>query len=296
MRFKKNIYKTYTFLVSYFAQTFIGKKLSPILGPFSDILDSFVRKIVYRKFPSSYDMDGITIHFPKRGYFGIELTSGNYEPRTTALFKQLLSYSSTFVDVGAHVGYYSLLAANKSATVFAFEPDLGTFGFLLQNINSNNFSKTITPVAKAVCNTSGIINLYKGRRDCLTNSLFSNPGVNSKTSYCVATTLDDFFSEKGWPNIDLVKIDVEGAEYTVLQGMSSVIARNPQIKLLVEFSYENLRSAQVTPDEFFNLLQTLGFSKFSMILEQLVPLKVPDDIPVLVKRCKSAFINLICER
>jgi hypothetical protein len=88
----------------------------------------------------------------------------NYEPFVTALFKQVLRPGLTVLDIGAHLGYYSLIAADRvgpSGKVFAFEPALDSFLILQQNILLNRFSN-IVAIQKAVAEVKSTRVLYRG--------------------------------------------------------------------------------------------------------------------------------------
>jgi hypothetical protein len=109
-------------------------------------------------------------------------------------------------------------------------------------------------------------------------------------------TLDDFFAGEGWPPVHLIKMDIEGAEKLALEGMMELSARNPDLKLILEFSPGTQRAASVTPEELFDTLATLGFRKFFAIKGGLQPLAIPEDIPRLVRLAGDGYVNLLCEK
>ena len=112
------------------------------------------------------------------------------------------------------------------------------------------------------------------------------------------TTLDSFLDLEGWPNIDLIKVDVEGAEVTVLDGMTSLIGKSAGLRLIIEFNPALLQGGGVTPLEFLERLIVPGWDV--QIIEDangLSPL-VEGDAPELIYRLLTAetSVNLFCTR
>ena len=98
-----------------------------------------------------------------------------YERATTDLLKDLLHPGMIFVDVGANIGYFSLLAANlvgTEGTVYAFEPEPGNHELLRKNIELNSYSN-IVMIQKAVSNKSGSAPLFLSALDSGSHSLYS---------------------------------------------------------------------------------------------------------------------------
>ena len=128
--------------------------------------------------------------------FGITLLSaGTYlsERLMANLFIGLLKEGMIVVDIGSHVGYYTLLAARAvgdKGKVFCFEPDPSNYALLLKNIEKNNYNNVV-PVQKAVTDTTGSIKLFIAK-DPSGHSIGSdNP--HQKAILVDSTTLDDFF-------------------------------------------------------------------------------------------------------
>jgi len=170
----------------------------------------------------------------KGGWIGENiLIKGSYEPYTTQIFKQVLREGMVAVDVGAHIGYYTLLASSlvgESGQVYAFEPEPQNYKDLQRNVELNGF-KNIKAYQKAVFSHAGKLPLYMGIHSGM-HSLFKVKDTTEKTVMVDMVSLDDILGRR---KVDLVKVDTQGAELDVLIGMRKVIKHNKDLKLIIEF-------------------------------------------------------------
>jgi FkbM family methyltransferase len=162
-----------------------------------------------------------------------------HEPDSTSEWVNLARRASVVLDVGANTGLYSLLAAAVSprASVHAFEP-LPRIAELLRQNAALNPSLRIEVHAAAAGAKSGTAEIYDpGGDNCYSASLnpdFLGPSRKQACYPVPVIAIDDFMRERGLERLDLVKIDVEGFEDAVLEGMSAAIERfRPAI--LMEF-------------------------------------------------------------
>jgi FkbM family methyltransferase len=183
------------------------------------------------------------------------LLDGIWEPEITALVQRLLKPGMTFVDVGANIGYYTLLATKQvghTGKVYAFEPEPLNFELLRKNVIVNWFSGVVRTEKKAVSDAGGQIDFYvrqnyRGNssigpvtREHLENLYDSMERIQVET-----ISLDEYFPEP--PSIDVLKIDVEGAELDALQGMRHLIQSNPEIVIICEWSLGQMWTAKRDP-------------------------------------------------
>ena len=233
--------------------------------------------------------------------------NGSYEEETTKLFSEILKEGMTVLDIGANIGYFSLLASREvgeNGRVFAFEPYHETFSLLQKNIEANGFNN-VMPVEKAVSNQCGKQKLF----------LASDPGEHSlggDDSYdsveVDVTTVDAFVREQNI-SVDLVKIDAEGAEMHVLEGMSETISKNPHMKIITEFGTGHLERNNCSPSAFLERLFSYGFKLY--IIENVLQPKTrvndekhtrelitPDNTDDLLKSIHngSIILNIYCAR
>lgn len=193
-----------------------------------------------------------------RPEFAVDYLDKPYEPVTTELFKAALKPGAIVLDIGAHSGYYSIIAAwriGRRGKVYAFEPGPDNFDVLKLNAARSGLGR-IVPVQKAVSDQNGEVTLRMSRCTAC-HSLYHHPLTEAETTITVlSVTIDSFL--KGRP-VDVIKMDIEGSEPFALRGMRKTIARSPNLVLLAEFSPEFLRELGVEPEEFLGELEDLGF-------------------------------------
>ncbi|SRR6266571_1976963 len=215
------------------------------------------------------------------------LAAAVYEPEVTNLVRSLLRPGMTLVDVGANVGYYTVLAASlvkPTGHVFAFEPELDAYRYLLLNIDRNAAARAVaSAVNKALADVDGtmrfIPSALEGGFLAKSGDNASHSAEDSRSLDVETTSLDSFVAERGWPSIDLVKIDAEGSEALVLAGASRVVARNPDMKVIMEVNLRALERAGTTSRDLTELLTKLGFRTACVIEQGLRPINLDDELP-----------------
>ena len=229
------------------------------------------------------------------------LLYGDYEPETTNTILESLRPGMTFVDLGAHIGYYTVLAAkavSPTGHVYGFEPVESTCEILRSNITLNRVDGTTTIVPKAIWERSGLVRLHISPESSVSSRIRVGGNILG-TQSCAeieAVSLDDFFREEGWPTVHLVKMDIEGAELRALQGMRELGSRNPELKLIMEFNYPRLVELKIHPEQVFEALYSCGFSRFRVLKRHAEHLKLSGDIPQLVALAQRVTVNLPCEK
>jgi FkbM family methyltransferase len=158
-----------------------------------------------------------------------------YEPITTGLIRELVGGADTFVDVGANIGFYSLVASvcHPRLNVIAFEPNPKNFRLLRANAEANRLDRLVCEPA-ALSDSEGTAALYLSPSD-MSASLESD--FESRPSQAIEvrrTTLDDYLATRPAPGRLVLKVDVEGHESAVMEGAEQTIAKHrPDIILEV---------------------------------------------------------------
>ncbi len=187
---------------------------------------------------------------------------GIYEPDKTQTICSLLKPGQTFIDVGCNKGDFSLLAAKivgEGGSVLAFEPEPDNCQWIEKSIKLNNY-ENIKLFQLALADKNEDAQLYLGEKSGW-HSLVSNPGNAQKSTIKVKKrTLDSIFDEAGNTRVDIIKIDVEGAEMEVLRGASVMFKNNPELTVLLDLHPH----MGVNPVEVCDFLTEKGFNILNM--------------------------------
>lgn len=246
--------------------------------------------------PNPFPYKGMMIHYPQDSFLGQELAAETFEGGADTLLAALLKPGDFFVDVGTHIGIYSLLAARLGAQVLSFEPDPYTYSLFQQNIDANHVSDRVKPVNALVSDTSGKGKLYIESHDRLTSTSVATLSRNWEAVECDMYSLDDYFATHGISHVDCLKVDVEGAETQVLNGFRQTNALNPKMTLIIEFAVRNQRAAGVDPRSLLELIASLGFNRFQIAGETDEYHNLDDVLTTINKHFADAFPNLVCRK
>jgi FkbM family methyltransferase len=193
---------------------------------------------------------------------------GVWEPTVSSWIYNSLNENDVFCDVGANIGYYSLLASRKvgrEGAILALEASPSIHSELQQNtapfknVTCTNIAvgnqAGRTPIYKNVAENSGLSSIFKDGTD---SSLQLEAEVPMKT-------LDHILEEAGNLKPRLIKIDVEGAEWLVLEGMKKTLAAlNEDLEIIVEFDAPRLKQFSISPEQFFEWFKSKGFMPYDL--------------------------------
>jgi FkbM family methyltransferase len=239
-----------------------------------------------------------------------------HEKSTTELFKKVVKEGDVVVDLGANLGYFTLLAARlagKKGKVYAFEPEPRNYNYLLRNIELNGYDNVFA-MQKAVSDKITTTKLFICPYDSGHHTIHQYDGIqayrpdfvdNKKDYVEVETvTLDDFLRDV--EQVDVVKMDVEGAEMLALSGMDEIIKRSKNLKMFVEFFPLLIREMGGSPEEFIRkLLEDYHFSMCIIGHDYSMRVYAPNEryrkinsVDELMNICKGQtdHVNLFLER
>lgn len=215
---------------------------------------------------------------------------GHWESSGTAIVLQLLRSDADFVDIGANIGWYSLVAAHALGArghVHSFEPELLNLEKLKSNISINNLDN-ITVNEWALSNRSGVATLHVSDVNLGDHSLFalhSRPG----TTKVVLDRLDRYDGiHHDRPLV--IKLDVQGGEVDVLEGARGILeTQTRDIVLLCEVAPAALAGAGRATCELASLLNGFGFA--AALVDPTSPRIIPMSWPRLVQFVEQAPDN-----
>ena len=224
------------------------------------------------------------------GLNGMGLLMDAYEESSSYIFKDFIQPGNNVIDIGAHIGYYTLLAAREvgpSGMVFAFEPEIENCKWLEKNIKSNNY-KNVKIVTKAVTEKTGTLNLWLGNSsgshsifqsfDGIKKDQNKNMSPNQKSQLVESISIDNFLEQEGFPDIGVIKIDAEGAEKSVFDGMNKLLRRQNNLKIIFEFNRINFEKNNISSLSLLTDLQEKDFDLYSIENKKLNLLSAEDII------------------
>ncbi len=181
------------------------------------------------------DLSGFRMYTEWHRYRG--LVYGNWEPEVSTIVRSAVHTGMSALDVGGHIGYYTLLLAKcvgKSGRVYAFEPLPGNFELLQKNIELNHLDQ-VEAARLAIFSYTGTLTMTVPEGNSNSGGASVVHRVGSNQIQVETTTLDSFCTAKEI-RPEFIKIDVEGAEYDVLKG-AELIVRGCRPKLLIELHH-----------------------------------------------------------
>lgn len=189
-----------------------------------------------------------------------QIFMGCFARAMTSWARALLPPGGSFLDIGAHAGYFSLIASDRvgaSGRVLAIEPNPRTFELLQRHLSGNRVAN-VRALMCGLAEQAGSISLYAppSRIDynatVLPRAEWTRVDVGTRT-------LDDCVDEWGVDRIDLMKIDVEGAEPLVLAGGRRSLSRGVVRHAMIEINGPRLTEAGSAPRAVMQTLDGLGF-------------------------------------
>ncbi|MHB9072570.1 MAG: FkbM family methyltransferase [Desulfobaccales bacterium] len=187
---------------------------------------------------------------------------GHYHERyEAALVARLLENNDVFWDIGANVGYFTLVAATALANrgqIVAFEPGKNAYARLTENISLNPYENIQTyPVAVSDREGEAVLHVSGDIADS-SASLFLTGGGQAGHEVCRTVALDQFWTAENLRPPTLIKLDAEGAELAVLQGGQGLISQSPPM-FLMEMEEKNLIAAGASKAAIQQFLSAYGY-------------------------------------
>ena len=219
-----------------------------------------------------------------------------FEPSETRFFRGHVQPGQVVVDVGANIGYFTLLFARQvgpTGHVYAFEPEPRNFELLERNIALNRLSN-VTAFQRAAWHEPSALTLYLNEENRGDHRAY--PSEESRASVTIeAGPIDDCLAGLDRP-IDIVKIDIQGAEYNAVRGMSGLLRKSPDVQVLTEFWPGGLRRCGNAPEDYLALFEELGFDFYTLHDAATVERATRDDILRASELEGDGFTNVLCRR
>jgi FkbM family methyltransferase len=223
-----------------------------------------------------------------------------WEPYETSLLVNHLKPGDVFLDIGANIGYYTILASaivRDSGLVIAYEPDEENFRLLCENLALNH-AVNVRPFHAAVSDYDGHGNLYLSRDNKGDHRLYDSGDGRCCRKAAVINAGDHLRSVTG--QVNFIKIDTQGSEYSILRGLKGIVLENKHhLTMMVEFWPYGIRLSGASGGELLDLLESfdMRLNLIDHLNSQLWPV-TPDFLRLWVAETEAdvfnqGFINLL---
>ncbi len=226
-------------------------------APLRAVANAVLRAII----PASVTLDGARICLnPNDPVVSGALTLGVYEREEIRFFLDHFKPGMTFVDVGANLGLYTALALKVGAgRILALEPLPENFELLKKTVAANSPTAPIHLEQAAAGREPGELSLYANPDNKGDNRLYPDPLLKQQLTVRVES-LDALCAKHNIPQIDFLKIDVQGAEMLVLEGAKTLLAHSPNCIIMTEFWPQGLTNCGTDPLAYLEAFTELGFA------------------------------------
>jgi len=284
---KKLLFSLYKKIIT----LFYGSNLSKY-----SIVRKTSRYMTHKLHPEFVEIEGNKIYLDERD--SLFLSSNIIHEKTIVnLVKNEIKKGDVVIDIGAHIGYYTVLFAKLvglEGRVFAFEASPTNFEILEKNVTVNGY-QNVTLNNKAVSDKNGKLTLYITGQTSTENFLFK-PEKIKNTIEIDSITLDEYFRDfKG--QINFVKMDISGAEPRVIKGMASILSKNDFLKIQQEWWPNAIRKHGFEPDSDLKLLTQMGYKIYEIDgANNKLNLVTSDDLMKKYPNSKLEDINIFCKK
>lgn len=193
------------------------------------------------------------------------MREGKFEIQETEVVTKMFAKVDVFIDVGANLGYYTCLAAKNGKRVIAFEPQQQNLRCLMRNLVANDIQEEVEVFPLALSDKPGLLTLY-GASGPSASLIKGWAGYSSKYSQQIpVSTLDNVLGIRFIDHQLFIKIDVEGAEFQVLEGAHALLNRVKKPIWLLEICLQEFHPSGLNPDykKIFDVFWMSGYQAYT---------------------------------
>lgn len=196
---------------------------------------------------------------------------GCHEPECTRIFRRMLPRGARVVDVGANIGYYVLMEAQVAQEVYAIEPEPRNLELLRKNVELNSCGDRVEVHELALSDTTGEGLLSIGHTPNQHRLRAASDTQQARYIKVSTTTLDEFLKDR---EVDVVRMDLEGAEWLVVKGMMGILRGNKPLILFVEVHSKSIKDYGGDAMTMLKLLLDSGFRMRHLVVFRPAALSV----------------------
>ncbi|MCX5660561.1 MAG: FkbM family methyltransferase [Planctomycetota bacterium] len=225
------------------------------------------------------------------------LAMGCYETYELELFHSFLQPGMVVLDVGANIGLYASVAAKRvgpGGRVVAVEPEARNCDILRKTVDRNGF-KNLAVVQAAVSDRTGPGELFLCATNKADHRIYGSPKARTVVKVDFIR-LDDLAAQQGLASVDVVKVDIQGAESIAFEGMTEILARNRGVRVLIEFWPWGIIQTGYKPSDLLRRIRGLGFEIRQIDGDRRAVTLVHDDAALASQDLERQHTNLLLTR
>jgi FkbM family methyltransferase len=206
------------------------------------------------------------------------------------------------LDIGANIGYtvYVFAGAIKPpAKIYAFEPDHASFATLEEIIRRKNLADKVEIFNIAVGSADGFVNFWHNEEHSadhrvVTDQFKTSRPTGDKITTVAVSSVDNFIAARNARNISFIKIDVQGYELAVCEGMRQTLQRFPEVCIGLEYAPAGLRELGFEPSALLDFFRSAGYNLHVLSRAATTPASDNRTIDQLAQ--KASYVDLLCSR
>jgi len=206
------------------------------------------------------------------------------------------------LDVGANIGYTAWVFARElkaGAKIYAFEPDGATFALLRDEMRRRRLTDRVEALQMAVGSAEGQLEIWHNRdhsadHRVVTEEFRKKLSEQEQVTRVPVTTVDRFVETRKIENVSFIKIDVQGYELAVCEGMRETLERFPRLNVCLEYSPEGMIDLGFRPAEVLDFFRARGYELWVVTREATIP--VADGAAIEKMLGGAGYVDLLCRR
>jgi FkbM family methyltransferase len=214
--------------------------------------------------------------------------------------------SGEVLDIGANIGYTACVFAaaikgNRQAPgrVYAFEPDLASFQTLGEIVRRKNLGDSVEIFNMAVGSADGSLEFWHNEEHSadhriLTEQFKSLRPAGEKITVVAVTSVDSFVAARKLQNLSFIKIDVQGYELAVSEGMRLTLEKFPRLSIAFEYAPDGMRELGFEPSALLDFFRAAGHQLH--ILTRSATTLAPDNRAIELAAARSGYVDVLCSK
>ena len=206
------------------------------------------------------------------------------------------------LDIGANIGYTACVfaaAVKPPGKVYAFEPDTASFATLGEVIRRKNLGDAVEIFNMAVGSADGSLEFWHNEEHSadhrvVTEQFKTSRPPSEKITTVSVTSVDNFVAALNLQNISLIKIDVQGYELAVCEGMRKTVEKFPAMWIAFEYAPEGMRELGFEPSKLIDFFRSAGYKLH--ILTRAATTLAEDNRAIDVAAERSGYVDLLCSK